>query len=99
MNNNKTTASKSFGYKTKIIESAPDNNSRLDTEVVISLKHLGNFWRSLDLTLDPLINCETEPELSWTKDCIISEISQTAAVSRNWRNPAKAAPETATATF
>ena len=43
MNNNKTTASKSFGYKTKIIESAPDNNSRLDTEVVISLKHLGNF--------------------------------------------------------
>ena len=43
MNNNKTTTSKSFGYKTKIIESTPDNYSRLDTGVVISLKYLGNF--------------------------------------------------------
>ena len=47
--------SKYSEYKTKIIQSTPDNNSRSDIEVVIQLKHLSNFWRSLDL---PLINWE-----------------------------------------
>ena len=35
---------------------------------------MGNFWRLLSL---PLINCETELELKWTKNCVISEISRT----------------------
>ena len=47
--------SKYSKYNRKIIQSAPDNNSRSDTEVVIQLNHLSNFWRSLNL---PLINCE-----------------------------------------
>ena len=41
--------------KTKILGTTPDNNSRLDTEVVFPLKYLSNFWRSLDLSL---INCK-----------------------------------------
>ena len=41
----KTTASESFEYKTKLIGSTPDNNNRLDAEVVVPLKCL------------PLINC------------------------------------------
>ena len=43
-----------------------------------------NFWRSLDL---PLINCEIELDLSWSKECIISEISITS------RNPDPPVPE------
>ena len=43
-----------------------------DAEVVVPLKYLSNFWRSLDL---PLINCEIEIDLSWPKQCIIPEIS------------------------
>ena len=39
----------------------------LNTEVIVPLKYLSNFWRSLDL---PLINCETELELKWTKNCV-----------------------------
>ena len=35
-----------------------------ETEIVISLKYLSNFWRSLDI---PLINCELEIILTWTK--------------------------------
>ena len=54
MNNNKTIASKSFEYKTKIIGRTPDNNDTLDTEIVVPLKYLSNFWRFLNL---PLINC------------------------------------------
>ena len=47
--NKKTTTSRSLDYKTKKIGNTPDNNSRLDTGVVVLLKHLSTFWRSLDL--------------------------------------------------
>ena len=40
---------------TKITGITPTDNNRLDTEVVITLRYLRNFWRSLDL---PLINCD-----------------------------------------
>ena len=37
-----------------------------ETEVVIPLKHLSNFWRSLNI---PLIYCEVELILTWSKKC------------------------------
>ena len=43
LNNNKTITSKSFTYKTKIIGSTPDNENRLNEEVVVPLKYLSNF--------------------------------------------------------
>ena len=43
----------------------PNNNNILDAEVVVPLKYLSNFWRSLDL---PLISCEIELDLSWSKN-------------------------------
>ena len=61
LNNNKSQTSKSFNYKTKKIGSTPDNENRLNAEVVIPLKYLSNFWRSLDLLL---ISCELELDLS-----------------------------------
>ena len=45
------TASKSFEYKTKVIGKTTAIEIRLDTEVVVSLKYLSNFWRYLDLSL------------------------------------------------
>ena len=53
----------------------------LDTEVVVPLKYLSNFCRSLDF---PLINCEIKLYLSWLRYCIIFEISET---SRTFGNP------------
>ena len=41
--------------------STPINNNTLNTEVVVPLKYLSNFGRSLDLLL---INCKIELELS-----------------------------------
>ena len=64
MNSNKTIASKSFENKIKLIGSTPDNNNILAAEVVVLLKYFSNFWRSLDL---PLINCEIELDLLWSK--------------------------------
>ena len=43
INSNKTTTSRSFKYKTKMIRSTPNDNNRLDTEVVVPLKYLSNF--------------------------------------------------------
>ena len=38
---------------------------RNETEVVVPLKHLSHFWRTLDI---PLINCEVEIILTWKKN-------------------------------
>ena len=43
-----------------------------ETEVVILLKHLSNFWRSLNI---PLINCEVELILTWFKNCVLIDKS------------------------
>ena len=43
VNKSKTTTTKSFEYKTKVIGSTPAYNNTLDTESVIPLKHLSNF--------------------------------------------------------
>ena len=48
VNNNKTTTSKSFEYKTKITGSMPNNDNILDAEVVDPLKYLNNVSRSFD---------------------------------------------------
>ena len=53
--------SKSFEYKTKVIGSTTDDKNILDAEVVVPLKYLSNFWRSLD---SPLSNCEITLDLS-----------------------------------
>ena len=74
LNNNKKITSKSFKYKTKLIGSTPNNNNILDAEVVVPLKYLSIFGRSLNFLL---INCEKELGLKWTKNCVISEISRT----------------------
>ena len=60
INNNKKIISKSFEYRAKIIGRTPDDNNTLDTEAVVLLKYLSNFWRFLDL---PLIDCEIEFDL------------------------------------
>ena len=43
-----------------------------DTEVVIPLKHFSNFWRSLNI---PLINSEVELILTWSKNCVLVDMT------------------------
>ena len=35
---------------------------------MVPLKYLSSFWRTLDM---PLINCEVEPILNWSENCVI----------------------------
>ena len=54
--------SESFKYKTYIVGKTPENNDSLtNVKLVISLKYLSNFWKSLNI---PLINCEVESILT-----------------------------------
>ena len=58
----------------KITEKTPINTSRLKAEVIVPLKCLSNFLRSLDF---PLTKWEIELYLWWSKECIITEVSRT----------------------
>ena len=51
--------SKSFDYKANFIENGVthDNLTKNDVRIVVPLKYLSNFWRSLNISL---INCEIE---------------------------------------
>ena len=75
--------SESFKYKTSITgntynigdgEEGYDANKvgKNETEVVIPLKHLSNFWRSLNI---PLINCEVELILTWPKNSVLTDMT------------------------
>ena len=78
INNNKNITSKSFEYQTKIIRIPADK--LVDIEVVVPLKYFSNIWTFLNL---PLINCEIELDMSWSKNCIIFEISITPRIPAN----------------
>ena len=44
-----------FESKIRIIGKAPNNNNEKDVEIMVPLKYLSNFWRTLER---PLINSE-----------------------------------------
>ena len=54
------------------------NNSGKDAKIVVPLKYLSNFWRSLEMTL---INCKVCLELNWIEDCILSSAANTAKLA------------------
>ena len=57
-----------------------DKVSKNETEVVIPLKQLTNFWRTLDV---PLINYEIELILTWSKNCALADTTVRAAGNNN----------------
>ena len=80
VNNGKTTTSKSFEYKTKIIGSTLVNTDAFDAEIVVALRHLNNFLVFPDIHL---INCKIELDFSWSKDYMLSEIFDTFEIDAN----------------
>ena len=64
----------SLVYKSKLIKGT-DNNSVNNVKLVVPLKYVSNFFRSLEM---PLINCKIDLELTWRKDCMISSANAAA---------------------
>ena len=61
--------SESVKYKLKITGKTPDDGNTKDVEIIVPLKYLSNFCRTLGM---PLINCEVNLLLTWSKDCVIT---------------------------
>ena len=61
-------------YKSKII-SGTDNNNVNNVKLVVPLKYVSSFFRSLEM---PLVNCKIDLKLTWHKDCMISSVNAAA---------------------
>ena len=61
----------SFKYKVNLLGNPVLDGavSKLSVKVVLPLKYLSNFFRSLEM---PLINCKTKLNLTWKKECVLS---------------------------
>ena len=74
VNFNDTNETDSFNFKSNIIGKTAANNDdgniagRVDVEIMVPLKYLSNFWRTLEM---PLINCEIKLILTWSKNSVI----------------------------
>ena len=65
VNFNANNATDSFNFKAKIIGQTNDDGEINGIEIMVPLKYLNNFWRTLEM---PLINCEIELILDWSAD-------------------------------
>ena len=61
--------SESFKSKVKITGKTPNDGNTKDVEIIVPLKYLSHFWRTLKM---PLINCEVNLILTWSKGCVIT---------------------------
>ena len=77
-------ASKSFDYKASITGKLESNNIENEVEIVVPLKHLSNFWRTLDM---PLINLEINLILTWSENCVLNKATRDAVPAQGG-NPA-----------
>ena len=62
--------SESFKSNKKITGKTPNKDNKKDVEIMIPLKYLSNFWRTLEM---PLINCEVNLILTWSSTCVITD--------------------------
>ena len=63
--------SSSLKYKISLLGNPviANNIARINVKVVVPLKYLSNFFRSLEM---PLINCKIKLNLTWKKECVLS---------------------------
>ena len=105
--NKDAVSSKPFKYKTSITGSTynlagaaddydANKEGKEDVELVVPLKYLGNFWKTLDM---PLINCEVSLVLTWSADCVITSLEKRLVTAAQGDNPEVRDDSPTSATF
>ena len=61
--------SESFKSKIKITGKTPNDGNEKDVEIMVPIKYLSNFWRTLEMHL---INCNMPLILTWSSTCVIT---------------------------
>ena len=81
------TNSESFKYKSSITGKTSNVNNNTEREhkktkknleIVVPLKYLSNFWRTLGMSL---INCEVSLTLTWSENCLLTDITTSCSTS------------------
>ena len=74
--------SSSFKYKLSLLSDAVHSGgvAKRNVKVVVPLKYLSNFFRSLEM---PLINCKIKLNLTWKKECVLSNQNGAAVFIMN----------------
>ena len=68
----------SFKFKAKVTGQTGNDGTK-DIEIMVPVKYLSNFWRTLEMTL---INCEVNLILTWSSNCgLIATAIQNQAAS------------------
>ena len=67
--------SASFKLKQEITAETADVGRKV-VEIMVPLKYLNNFWRTLEM---PLINCELNLILTWFDKCVLSNDTKATA--------------------
>ena len=67
-NVNLADSAESFKSKVKVTRKTPADRNTKSVEIIAPLKHLCNFWRTLEM---PLINWEVNLILTLSRDCVI----------------------------
>ena len=60
----------SFKFKAKITGQTGNDGTK-DVEIIVPLKYLSNFFRTLEM---PFINCEVNLTLTWSSTCVIASV-------------------------
>ena len=60
----------SFKFKAKITGQTGNDGTKY-VEIMVPLKYLSNFWRTLEMSL---INCEVNLILTWSSTCVIASV-------------------------
>ena len=66
-----------FKFNQKITDSTGDDGTK-DVQIMVPLKYLNNFWTTLEI---PLINCEINLILTWSANCVISNVAANQATT------------------
>ena len=53
----------------KVTGRPPADRNTKNVEIIVPLKYLSSFWRTLEM---PLINYEVNLILTWSRDCLIT---------------------------
>ena len=70
--NDNLTDSELFKSKIKITGNTPADGNTENVEIIVPLKYLSNFWKTLEM---PLINCEVNLIITWSSTCVITDSS------------------------
>ena len=66
------TDSELFKFKSSITDNT-NNAGIANVKIVVPLKYLSNFWKTLET---PLINCKVTFDLNWSENFVICEVNR-----------------------